>query len=192
MRIRRATPADAAALAELAERTFRDAFAADNRPEDMDAFTAQVYGEAQQLREILDPAGVTLVVEDDGTNGTHGTYRTNGTHPPMSPIGPIGPILIAFTQLRRTQSSWGDVEISRFYVDRRYHGQGIAQRLMAAAYNAAKELGGETIWLGVWERNPRGIAFYKKCGFVDVGAHPFLVGSDLQTDRVMARVIPVT
>ena len=113
----------------------------------------------------------------------------------MSPSGPSGPIthnLIAFTQLRRTQSSWGDVEISRFYVDRRHHGRGIAQALMAEAYQAAGELGGKTIWLGVWERNPRAIAFYAKSGFVDVGSHPFLVGSDLQTDRVMVRVIPAT
>jgi hypothetical protein len=44
----------------------------------------------------------------------------------------------------------------------------------------------------VWERNARAIAFYVKCGFRDVGSQPFLVGSDLQTDRVMARVISST
>jgi len=165
VQIRRAVPSDASALAELAERTFRDAFAADNRAEDMDAFTARVYGEVQQRREIEDPEGVTLVGEDEGR-------------------------LIAFTQLRRTASVWGDVEIARFYVDRRWHGQGIAQMLMLAAEAAARELGGRSLWLGVWERNPRGIAFYKKCGFEDAGSQPFLVGSDLQTDRVMVRVIP--
>jgi len=43
------------------------------------------------------------------------------------------------------------------------------------------------MWLGVWERNLRAIAFYAKCGFIDVGSHVFELGSDLQTDRIMWR-----
>ena len=49
--------------------------------------------------------------------------------------------------------------------------------------------GPRTLWLGVWERNPRAIAFYTKCGFVDVGEHAFVFGTDEQTDRVMARSV---
>ena len=56
--------------------------------------------------------------------------------------------------------------------------------LMHAAREAAQELGGLHIWLGVWERNPRAIAFYLKSGFVQVGSHVFTVGSDRQTDFV--------
>ena len=41
------------------------------------------------------------------------------------------------------------------------------------------------MWLGVWERNPRAIAFYLKAGFVQVGSHVFMVGSDRQTDWVL-------
>ena len=36
---------------------------------------------------------------------------------------------------------------------------------------------------------PRAIRFYTKRGFTDVGSHPFTLGSDLQTDRVMARAL---
>lgn len=54
--IRVARPAAAAALAELAERSFRDTFAADNRPEDMDKHCAESYGLAIQAREIADSA----------------------------------------------------------------------------------------------------------------------------------------
>jgi diamine N-acetyltransferase len=39
--------------------------------------------------------------------------------------------------------------------------------------------------LGVWERNPRAIGFYSKAGFVAVGSHAFMVGSDPQTDLVL-------
>ena len=45
----------------------------------------------------------------------------------------------------------------------------------------------DLIWLGVWEQNPRAIAFYTKWGFVEVGAQTFRLGSDLQRDLVMAR-----
>jgi ribosomal protein S18 acetylase RimI-like enzyme len=60
---------------------------------------------------------------------------------------------------------------------------------MDAAREAAREMNGRTIWLGVWEHNPRAIAFYAKVGFSDVGAADFFVGSDRQTDRVM--MLPV-
>jgi ribosomal protein S18 acetylase RimI-like enzyme len=165
MKIRRATVDDAAVLAEIAERTFRDTFAKDNTPEDLEAYVASAYGEALQRRELENRDGLALLGEsEDGT-------------------------LIAYTQMRRVRSLHGEVEIVRFYVDRTYHGQGLAQQLMNAAVGAARELGATTLWLGVWERNFRAIAFYAMCGFRDAGSQPFLVGSDLQTDRVMARVI---
>jgi ribosomal protein S18 acetylase RimI-like enzyme len=163
--IRRAQPADAAALAELAARTFIDAFAAANRPEDIRDYVAKTYGEAQQRAEIEHPDGVTLLVEDDDR-------------------------LIGYAQLRRTRSEHGEVELARFYVEQGHHGKGIAQMLMAASIDTARDLGVTTYWLGVWEHNPRAIRFYEKCGFRDVGSHPFLLGSDLQTDRIMTIVIP--
>jgi len=166
--IRRAVASDAVVVAELAARTFKDWFSADNRAEDMELHVARSYGEAQQRREIEDRDVVTLLAEADGR-------------------------AIAFAQVRRGPApacveGEAPVEIARFYVDRSFHGQGIAQALMREALAAARDLGGVTVWLGVWERNPRAIAFYAKSGFRDVGAQPFLLGNDLQTDRVMVRV----
>jgi len=163
--IRRATVADAALVAELAARTFEETFAAQNRPEDMEAHRARTYGEALQRGEIEDPNGVTLLVEHEGE-------------------------AIGYAQLRRGHAPAcfpcrAPVEIGRFYVVHGWHGRGVAQALMAAVRAAALTLGGTAIWLGVWERNPRAIAFYAKCGFRDAGSQPYIVGSDVQTDRVM-------
>lgn len=162
MIIRRALPHDAAALAALAERTFVDAFGAENRAEDMAAYIAENFGEAQQRREIDDPDIVTLVVDID--------YA-----------------LTAYAQLRRTAP--GEVELARFYVEGAHHGRGVAQALMAAVEAESRALGVARLWLGVWERNARAINFYRKCGFVQTGTQPFLLGSDLQTDWVMARTL---
>jgi ribosomal protein S18 acetylase RimI-like enzyme len=157
--LRFATTADAAALAELGARTFRDAFAAQNTPEDMDLYVARTYGEEQQLRELQDPQTTTFVIEENGR-------------------------LIAFAQCRRGAD---DVELARLYVERGYHGKGIAQELMNAVVEFTRNAGIRRLWLGVWEHNPRAIAFYGKCGFRVTGSHPFLVGNDLQTDLIMER-----
>jgi len=77
--------------------------------------------------------------------------------------------------------------VVRFCVDRPWHGRGLAQTLMAATADTARAAGGSTLWLGVWERNGRAIAFYRKCGFEDVGTHSFVLGDDHQRDRVLVR-----
>jgi ribosomal protein S18 acetylase RimI-like enzyme len=77
------------------------------------------------------------------------------------------------------------MEVWRFYVDRPWHGQGVAQALMAALRRAALARGGRTLWLAVWERNERAKGFYRKAGFLDVGSQPFILGEDHQTDLVM-------
>ena len=161
MIIRKATDADAAALAAFGARTFAATFAAQNTPEDMEQFLRSAYGEAQQRREIADPLMTTLLCEAAG-------------------------VLLGFAQLRGGDDP-STIEILRLYVDPAHHGRGVAQSLMEACLAAARNAGARTIWLGVWERNARAIAFYEKCGFVHEGEHPFLVGSDLQTDWVMRR-----
>lgn len=150
---------DAPALAHLAERTFRDAFAAQNKPEDMDAYIARTYTEELQRGEIQNAAMTTFVVDDGGA-------------------------LIGFAQIKQGDD---EVELARIYVDRNHHGRGVANELMNAVIDAAKQAGVAKLWLGVWEHNPRAIRFYEKFGFRVTGSHPFLLGSDLQTDLVLER-----
>ena len=173
--IRRAVAdsAEAEALAAFARRAFSEAFGADNPPEDMAAYLATTYGREKQQTELQNPDYITLIVEA-------------ASHVPKD--GSI----IGFAQVRRHVApdcvgTDSPVELWRFYVDRLWHGTGVAQALMNAALGAGQELGGKTIWLGVWEHNSRAIRFYQKCGFQDVGTHVFVLGSDRQTDCVMMR-----
>ncbi len=166
--IRRATAHDAAALAALAERTFRDTFAAQNSAQNMDQHCRTHYGADIQASEIARGDHVTLVVETAGA-------------------------LIAYAQLRLVAAPTcvqGERpgEIQRFYVDRPWHGQGIAHALMAACLQALNEQACDTVWLGVWEHNPRAIAFYRRHGFNEVGEHCFALGDDPQRDILLARV----
>ena len=81
------------------------------------------------------------------------------------------------------------LELKRLYVARAWHGQGVAQALMEAALDAARARGAATLWLGVWERNPRAAAFYRKYGFERVGEHTFMLGADAQTDWLLVRPV---
>jgi GNAT superfamily N-acetyltransferase len=160
-----ATAADAEPLAVLARRTFYDTFAATNNASDMALHLDSAYGVDQQTRELNDRDISTLLVEEGGTPIAYAQVRND--HVPECVTGP------------------SPVELWRFYVDSRYHGRGIAAQLMGRVKEVARSRGAKTLWLGVWERNDRARAFYKKCGFTDAGEHIFLFGTDPQTDRVM-------
>ena len=165
--IRQAEDRDAAALAELAERTFRDTFAHVNRAEDIDLHCRNSYCESIQAAEIRDPNRTTLVCH-------------------------VADKLIAYGQLRRGNPppcvvATSPAEIQRLYVDAPWHGKGVARALMDSLLDAAEAGGADVAWLGVWERNPRAIAFYEKSGFAVVGDHVFVVGEDPQRDLVLVR-----
>jgi ribosomal protein S18 acetylase RimI-like enzyme len=165
MIIRVATPADAATLAAISLKTFVDTFAPHNTAADMESYASVAFGEEKQRSEIETEGSVTLLCEENS-------------------------VTIAYAQIRSTPGApHGDVEIARFYVDKTHHGRGIAQMLMDAVETHARALAGTRLWLGVWEHNLRAIAFYRKRGFVQCGAHPFLLGNDLQTDWLMNRAL---
>ncbi len=125
------------------------------------------YGEEIQAREIVNPAISTLVCEHEGQLVGYAQIRSA-----------LAPALTAAADA---------AEIQRLYVDQRWHGRGIAQALMAAALDLAERSGADRVWLGVWEHNPRAIAFYRKCGFQETGEQVFLLGTDPQRDLVMSR-----
>ena len=140
-----------------------------NTVEHMKLHCRSSYGERIQAAEISNPGMVTLLSEDEES-------------------------LLGYAQLR-----WGEVpdciaakrpgEIQRLYVIESWHGKGIAQALMSACIEEVEQRGSDAVWLGVWERNPRAISFYKKFDFVAVGEHTFPLGGDPQRDLIMVRAI---
>ena len=167
-----ATIADAERLSEFGAATFRETFERDNSPEDMARYLAEAFTPERQAAEITDPAGTVLLAERGGTSGV------------VELVGYVH--LVSGTAPAAVQGP-SPLELKRLYVARAWHGQGIAHALMDAALDAARARGALTLWLGVWERNPRAVAFYSKYGFTRVGEHTFMLGDDAQTDWVLAR-----
>lgn len=167
--IRRANSVDAGLLTELGARTFSETFAADNNPEDMAAYVAESFNLAQQTAELADPTSTFFIAE-------------------------VGGVAAGYAKLQAGEPAEGvegakPVELVRLYVSREWLGRGVGEALMRACVDEAQRAGHETMWLGVWERNGRAQAFYRKWNFRAVGEHVFQLGSDPQTDILMERAL---
>ena len=170
--VRTASELDAPALTRLAAHVFRDTFAEHNDPADIERYLAEAFTPERQAAEIANPNGIVLLAErsdDAGATSLVGYAHLARTHPPAAVRGPA------------------PMELKRLYVERQWHGRGVARALMDAALDAARNAGARTLWLGVWERNPRASAFYSKYGFERAGEQAFLLGTDLQTDWILSR-----
>lgn len=167
--IRHAVPDDAALLRELAARTFYDAFIVNNTPENMEAYMSEAFTLRRVEAELADPFSTILVAEADGEPAGYAKL-VEGEPPDCITTRPA-------------------IEIARFYLDRRFHGAGIAHQLMQACLDEVAEAGARTIYLGVWEHNPRAIAFYRKWRYEMCGSHPFPFGDEVQTDFWMQRPV---
>jgi ribosomal protein S18 acetylase RimI-like enzyme len=168
--IRRAEKNDADVLATLGERLFRAAFGASNTAEDMQLYVQFAFSVKRQSLELSNPSIGTWLVED----------RVGDS---------IGYAMVKLGAPSHDIEARNPLEIVRFYVDAAWHGQGIAAALMATCVDQARDWGCDQLWLGVWDQNPRAIAFYKKSGFRIVGSQPFQLGADRQRDFIMVRPV---
>lgn len=137
----------------------------------MAAYLASSFNLVRQTDELADPAATFLIAEVAGVAA--GYAKLHASKPPEEIEGA------------------NPVELVRLYVSRDWLGRGVGEALMSACIDEARQAGHETIWLGVWQRNARAQAFYRKWKFRAVGEHPFQLGTDLQTDILMERAIYV-
>jgi ribosomal protein S18 acetylase RimI-like enzyme len=167
MLIRRAATQDLALLGDLSVRTFREAFETFYKESDFTAFLEEAFHLEKLGRELADPACTFLFAELDGETIGYALVRQG---PPEFCVKGPDPI-----------------ELVRIYTLQNAVGKGVGPALMAACIEVAKACDARTLWLGVWENNPRALAFYARHGFVDVGFHHFSVGSQLDVDRILVK-----
>ena len=169
--IEKARSGDAGGLATFAAKSFRDAFGSMNEPADVDAYCARAFTPVAQARELADPVITTLLAWDRGEIIAYAQLQEGEPHPGVSGL----PAIL----------------LKRIYVDQKRLGMGVGKSLMKAVAREAGDRGARTLWLTVWEQNPRAIRFYSSLGMTVVGEADFLLGSDLQRDLVMAGPVDV-
>jgi diamine N-acetyltransferase len=158
---RQAGPADAQEFATLAEALFRDTFENINDLTQINAYCAGHYSEAIQRQELATPNMSVFFVEVAGS-------------------------VVGYIQMEVKDDV---VFLHRFYVDRAWHGRGIAQQMMEFCAGFAHVAGARCIRLATWVENRRAIAFYQKAGFEIVGEQPFILGTEVQDDYLLERPV---
>ncbi|MDQ3071369.1 MAG: GNAT family N-acetyltransferase [Acidobacteriota bacterium] len=169
--VRPAQAADADALSQFAERVFDEAFGSECDEGDMASYLNEVFSPEMQRAEIAERGGIVLLAEEASSKRLAGYLH----------IAPSdAPACVSGTAI---------LELKRLYVDPTLQSRGIGKKLFDEGLARARAQGAGTVWLGVWESNLRAQQFYAREGFTRVGEHPFVLGSDTQTDWVMARPV---
>jgi diamine N-acetyltransferase len=167
--IRHGRPDDADRLSRLAALTFRAAYEADLAGPALDRYIADHYSPANQAAELADERLTYLIVELAGEMIGFALLRTDEHHPAISGERPV--------------------MLSQIYLDPTRTGGGIGSTLMRRCLAEASAASHDTMWLGVWERNARAIAFYERWGFRAVGEMVFDFAGHAQRDLVMQREV---
>jgi ribosomal protein S18 acetylase RimI-like enzyme len=166
---RKAVPADAPALAEFGARLFVDSYQHVTQPAELTAYVREHFTRERQQAELSDPGMTTFLA--------------------------LNPEICGYAQLTLAAApecvlaGRAPAALQRIYVDRAWHGRGVAQELLRLVEAEARRQRCDQLWLAVWEINDRAIAFYAKQGFTFVGRQGFPMGSENQTDHVMAKAL---
>lgn len=160
---RDAGPDDAAALADLARRTFTETFGHLYRSEDLAAFLVG-HNEPGWRAELCDPAFAVRVAEEEGQMIG---YAKLG--PPSLPFEPRGHA----------------VELRQFYVLKPWQGRGVAAELMQWVLAQARGRGADELYLSVFVDNHRARRFYERYGFQFVQTYAFIVGTHEDEDHIL-------
>ena len=165
--IRPCTPDDAGRLSVVAAATFVETYAGTVDGADIVFHCQNTHAPEAYDRLLADPARrLFLATVEPGA-------------------APVGFLLMGEPDLP-VDTGPDDMELTRIYALHRFHGQGLGPRLMQTAIDTARAAGKRRLVLAVYSRNNRAIAFYRKTGFVQVGARLFRVGVSDYLDRVLA------
>lgn len=164
-----ASSEDYKTVQKISKETFYETFSESNSEEDMQTYLEESFSDNKIKQQLLNNGSFFFIAYDENV--------------------PIGYLKInldtAQTELRDPTS----LEIERIYVKAIYHGQKVGQLLYNKAFEIAQQKGKKSIWLGVWEKNPRAIRFYEKNGFTEFDTHIFTLGHEQQIDIMMRKML---
>jgi diamine N-acetyltransferase len=187
--LRRATSADAPALALTGAATFLEAFTWMLPGADIVAHALKNHAADAYTHYLADPKTRITVAVTGSAVGF-----------PDEPGSIVGYVLLCTPELPTIDIVPTDIELKRIYLFSRFRSAPVldasgapipnlrpAQALMDAAVADARALGGKRLLLGTHATNLRAIAFYHRNGFVEVGTRVFQVGSQQCCDLIFAK-----
>lgn len=192
LRIRRARPEDAAAVAELAARTFPLASPDHIPAQDVQTFIDAHLTEAEFARMLAEPEDYRIMVATAVRTNNAGLPRKNAQPELIGYTLTIlgGPDGMPASMVRPGTIEMGAAYLSKIYVDEAWHGSGTAGALLERAIRDAEKCGRNSqIVLGTNIANKRAKVFYKRHGFKVAGRRTFQVGTTQAMDDMYVRSI---
>ncbi|HDR7784563.1 MULTISPECIES: GNAT family N-acetyltransferase [Bacillus] len=169
MTIKKCTLEDLHKLQEISYETFDETFKHQNSPENMNAYLEKALNLKQLEKELANLSSQFYFMYFN--NEVAGYVKVNTNDAQSEEMGDES------------------LEIERIYIKSTFQKHGLGKHLLNRAIEIAIEHNKKKIWLGVWEKNENAIAFYKKMGFVQVGAHSFYMGDEEQIDFIMTKTL---
>ena len=167
--IKKCTHEDLRKLQEISCETFNETFKHQNSPENMNAYLERAFTLKQLEKELSNTSSLFFFV-----------YLNNEVS---------GYLKVNIDDAQSEEMGEESLEIERIYIKNIVQKQGLGKYLLIKAMEIAMEREKKKIWLGVWEKNESAIAFYKKMGFIQTGAHSFYMSDEEQTDFIMTKTL---
>jgi len=165
--IRRATADDTVLISVLAAATFYEAYFEQDESANLAGYINEAFSPTAIAAEIADPASTFFIIFQNGMAVGYARLidgsRTDGV------------------------ADGRVVELKRLYILERMWGKGVGGTLLEYCIRVAAAHGYNSIWLGVWEENPRARAFYEKYGFEQVGTLNVPYGDVVGTNLIVEK-----
>lgn len=168
VQIRRATSADAAAMAELGAATFVETFGHLYPPEDLQTFLAKSHTAESWTGTLADPKRAIFLAR-----------HANGRN--------IGFICVGACKLPVQDLEATAGEIQQLYVLGEFHNLRLGSRLMELGLEWLASQGRAPLYIGVWSENYGAQRFYGRYGFNKVGEYGFPVGKTVDREFILKR-----
>ncbi|MEH7123690.1 GNAT family N-acetyltransferase [Bacillus sp. JJ1532] len=169
IKLKKCTHEDLQTLQEISIETFNDTFKDQNSPENMNAYLERAFNLKQLEKELSNMSSEFFFVYFHNEMAGYLKVNTN--------------------EAQSEEMGKESFEIERIYIKNKFQKHGLGKYLLNQAMEIAMDRKKKKIWLGVWEKNENAIAFYKKMGFVQTGAHSFYMGDEEQTDLIMTKTL---
>jgi diamine N-acetyltransferase len=167
--LKKCTLEDSRKLQEISYETFNETFKHQNSTENMNAYLERAFNLKQLEKELSNISSQFFFIYFN--NEVAGYLKVNTDDDQSEEMGDES------------------LEIERIYIKNEFQKHGLGKYLLNKAMEIAMECNKKKIWLGVWEKNENAIAFYKKMGFVQIGAHSFYMGDEEQIDFIMTKTL---
>lgn len=166
--------ADTGELATVAAHTFPLACPPSSSRENIALFIGSNLSPARFAEYLGDPDRVVLTARHDGRIVGYAMLIRG---------------IVDDTDVQRSVTVRPTVELSKMYVLPDSQGTGVAGALMEAALKHGNDMAANSMWLGVNQENRRAQRFYARYGFTINGTKTFRVGTHIENDYVMVRML---